>query len=263
MRATVKTLVAACEIVPPYTVKDGQRYVTVRRLTHRIRNQSIMLVPIPHLASKNFYEEWAYQPYIKHHTLAIATDISMPAHVLFFPLFNGTQSDIRIYHPRYIPGPLELDMTRKDYEKRLIQLNDSMLKLNFVPAQYRDRHCAPIVKKHLRNLLGNRYIHHAVSLDASEKESFVVFFNQHWVPHAVKQLQHDFGFEISESIEVPVGDDKALDRVEQLCHRANLTLLGYLGLQLVVLVVYGFFHFIEVGRKEWEAQQKALEGGAK
>ncbi|KNH05298.1 hypothetical protein XU18_3617, partial [Perkinsela sp. CCAP 1560/4] len=165
-RCVARFSATAGSISTPYSVKEGERYVTVRRLTHPIRNQSIMLVPVPSFASHTFYDEWCYQPYVKHHTLVVCHDIATPTARTGLRVFLRDGSKIRAFFPGSLPSPATLDMTRKEFFKRFRYLKASVLRLTFLTAQYRDKTCERTVIQGLRSLFDQQYMYHSVSLES-------------------------------------------------------------------------------------------------
>eukprot|EP00760_Papus_ankaliazontas_P033158 PhM_4_TR6208/c0_g1_i1/m.89209 len=228
-------------------VKDGQRHIKVMRFDHPHRHQRVIVVPTPRYASREFYDDWVYQPYIKDNELVIADDIFAPLHVAAGRLLLSRTPGIVYFHPGNMPGPLDTNLTRREFYRRDGIMRSPFLRLIFFTVHFRDLN-HPWVRKSVRQLVGEKYLVHP-----NETKTFVLLVNPHWADTAKTALE-ELGFAVGEVNEVPAGNDEHVRLLETAGDWFNFFLCGYLWTLIIICTTAQGKSFAEYGRKVKEEE---------
>eukprot|EP00759_Apiculatamorpha_spiralis_P026992 PhF_6_TR29919/c0_g1_i1/m.43860 len=231
-------------------VREGQRYVNIFRLSHPSRHQTVTIIPIPRYASKKFYDDWCYQPYIATHDLVLADDIFAPIHVAPVRFFVHKTPELSYFHPANMPGPVDANISRLEFNKKDVSIRSPFSRLAFRTPKYRDKNCQDVVERGMKQVVGEVYVLHP-----GKAQSFVMLLNPAWVDHAVKVLQ-GYGFVVDETKEIPVGEEESIAFLEMVGNIFNNFFLGYMMFTTILAVTQSAVLFAEKGRLIRDEERK-------
>lgn len=229
-----------------WTSAEGRRMVKVVKMTHPIRLQTLTLVPVPRIASAQFYDEWVYQPYLKEHIVAITDDITPLTWtpVATWKCGKPETADIEPCNLSEIPDALDCGVTAQWGNARIKKLWSSWLSMMFIPIKLRDKN-PRWLRGRIRSLLGEQYTVHPAETD----RSYVFLFPAPQTAHFLKHLTQ-MGFTESESVSVDAGPAATIDPVESACDKFNLVFIIYYTFLVLTAVIALQKYTYEIGLEE-------------
>jgi hypothetical protein len=237
------------------SVKEGVREVTVFKLAHPHRQQQITIVPTPRIASHDYYKDWVYQPYVKDNRLFISDDLFSPLYV--YPLrplrSRGKMGNLMYFRLVDFPDCVDVNMTRREYLQKELTFRSPPLRLFFTTPEFRDRHVG-WVRHRVFRIVGEKYLTHPHETHRSN-----VFVISPAATVAALNALQELGFEVTNRVSVPVGEDKKIEELSKSAWIGNMVCISYLfWLQLTVL-----FYVLKGLKTSYDEHQVALAAAKK
>lgn len=211
----------------------GEDIVSILKITHPFRRQSITIVPTPRYAKESFYNDWVYQPYVKEHRMYVSNDIYNPFYVFYcrYLLTRDRFPDYAYFHPMGFPDCVDLNMTRREFLKRELPFKTPVVSILFSSNRMRDSHHAWVARRTV-GIVGDQYVVHP----REETTSLVFVLPPAFVPELVNTLQ-GLGFVVSDSTTTPVGETTMLARLNSWSNKGQLLVLMYLWFLIALFIV--------------------------
>lgn len=210
----------------------GEMLVSILKLSHPHRKQQITLIPIPRVASGEYYKEWVYQPYAKESVLYVSNEIFVPTSTFvprillrrnFFPGFE-------YFTPAKLPDSVDMNISRAELYKREKSISGSGLKITMLLNTYRDRRHRWLPKR-LRSIVGERYVTHP----RESEQSLVLMLPPGYAATSVNTFQ-SLGFTVADRVDVPCGKADELLKLTQYAQVGQTVAVCYLWFLLLLVV---------------------------
>lgn len=228
---------------------------TIMKLDHPHRLQRVMVVPVPRHGRKEYFTDWVYQPYIKDHVLVFAPELyhGFNTYVPQLLIWQNQFPGIDFYRPSLLPDPVDVNMSRPQFTAKTRHWFASFVAVAMLPQRFRDkRH--PWIRKNTQRMLGTRYLVHP----AEEEQSYVLLIPATQAHSAVNAMT-ELGFNVVESLDVDVGDKKAIESLNLAGEVGEAACLLYI-YSLIILVTVGAARLLHVEYRKWMREQIAKEG---
>lgn len=237
--------------------EDGTRWVRSFKIVHPLRQQRVYIMPVPRFATKAFYNDWVYQPYIKDNSLAISTDIESPPfyqnaawRLYFKPRRETDYKDYDLFYSPNLPDSVDANITRHEMYYKEFAIRTPFFRMMLTTTPFRDRafHYSYVVRG-LHKILGGKNQYHP---GVESAQSFVIFMPVMQVNTAINALE-DLGFAVSEAIEHDIGEDAKLAKLHTVGSWANFLLIVYTWTTLW-LVINAYVKYIMDKAEEHKAE---------
>lgn len=205
-------------------VRDQQRYHRVAKWQNARIGQTVMVLPVPRVATTEFWQAWVKQPYTKDNTILLFYDAQATTPLAFANAWIKDTPGYEANLSTQLLKPAETGITHEEFERKMVTAIPPLWSM-FLPSVVRDAKYHPWIGRHMKK-------HLPADKDPGQERRDVVILAVPAQVHAVIAHLEARGFAVADETEVAVGDDATISRLEDI---------GVKGESVVYLYIYFMF----------------------